>query len=97
MASQVITLDALQGQLPEAVERAHDLFDRFVITHRGRAEAVLLSVEELEGLLETLEILSNPELVRELALASQELHEGGGEPLADVLQAIESDEDRSLD
>lgn len=60
------------------MDRAHERFDRFLITRHGRAEAVLLSSDEFDGLLETLEILSDDELVRGLAeaasLRSKQMH-----------------------
>ena len=62
MATETISLTETRPRLSELVARAHGRFDRFVITRRGRAEAVLLSSEEFEGLLETLEILSDNEV-----------------------------------
>ena len=37
-----------------------------IITHKGLPRAVIMSFEEYEGLLETMEIMSDPELCREL-------------------------------
>lgn len=90
MASETISLTDLRPRLSELVDRAHSRFDRFVITRHGRAEAVLLSSDEFEGLLETLEILSDDESVRGLAEAERELAAGGGHDLDDVRAEIES-------
>jgi len=84
MASETISLTELRPRLSELVERAHEHFDRFMITRRGRVEAVLLSSEEFEGLLETLEILSDEKLVARLMDADRELAEGGGTALEDL-------------
>ena len=62
--------------------------DRFVITRRGRVEGVLLSAEEFDGLLETLEILSDKALVRRLVEADEELTGGGGHSLEEVRQEL---------
>lgn len=84
MATETISLTELRPLLSDVVDRAHDHLDRFLITRRGRAQAVLLSSEEFEGLLETLDILSDPELVREIVNADRELAAGGGDSLDDI-------------
>ena len=88
MATETISLTETRPRLSELVERAHGRFDRFVITRRGRAEAVLLSSEEFEGLLETLEILSDTEQVRRLVAADDELARGGGHGLEEVRREL---------
>jgi antitoxin YefM len=40
------------------------LMDRTIITRKGKPEAVLMSFEEYESWVETLELLSRPETVR---------------------------------
>jgi prevent-host-death family protein len=84
MASETISLTELRPRLSELVQRAHERFDRFMITRRGRVEAVLLSSEEFEGLLETLEMLSDDELVGRLAEADRELAEDRGTALEEL-------------
>ena len=84
MATETISLTDLRPRISELVERAHAEFDRFVITRRGRAEAVLLAADELDGLLETIEILSDRALVKRLVEAEEELASGGGHSLEDV-------------
>lgn len=87
MATETISLTELRPRLSDLVDRAHQRFDRFLITRRGRAEAVLLSSEEFEGLLETLDILSDQSLVRQLVEADRELSGGGGHSLDEVREA----------
>ena len=84
MATETISLTEMRPRLAELLARARKDFDRFVITRRGRAEAVLLSADEFEGLLETLEILSDKALVKRLVEADDELSHGGGHGLEDV-------------
>lgn len=87
MATETISLTELRPRLSDLVDRAHQRFDRFLITRRGRTEAVLLSSEEFEGLLETLDILSDQDLVRQLVEADRELSGGGGHSLEEVREA----------
>lgn len=84
MATETISLTELGPRLSHLLDRAHQHFDRFLITRRGRAEAVLLSSEEFEGLLETLDVLSDQDLVRQLVEADRELSAGGGHSLEEV-------------
>lgn len=97
MATQTISLTELRPRLSELVDRVHAEFDRFLITRRGRTEAVLLSAEEFEGLLETLEILSDEALVRRLVDAEEELAGGGGHSLAEVREEIRRGHSPTLD
>jgi len=90
MATETISLTELRPRLSDLIDRAHQHFDRFLITRRGRAEAVLLSSEEFEGLLETLDILSDQDLVRQLVEADRELAAGGGHSLEEIRRAMSS-------
>jgi prevent-host-death family protein len=78
----------MRPRLSELLTRAREHFDRFVITRKGRAEAVLLSADEFEGLLETLEILSDKILVKKLVEADEELSRGGGHNLEEVRREL---------
>ncbi|WP_117209018.1 type II toxin-antitoxin system Phd/YefM family antitoxin [Allorhizocola rhizosphaerae] len=49
--------------LVTSVETTHE---RVVITKNGRPAAVLIAYEDLESLQETLEILSDPDIAREI-------------------------------
>lgn len=88
MTTETLSLTELRPRLPELVDRASQFFDRFLITRHGRTEAVLLSVDDFEGLLETVEILSDNESVKRLAEAEDELARGGGHSLDDVRRQL---------
>jgi prevent-host-death family protein len=89
MATETVSLTDLRPRLSELLTRAHEDFDRFVITRHGRAEAVLLSSEEFEGLMETLEILADSKLVKRLVEADEELAAGGGHSLDDIRRELD--------
>ncbi len=57
-----VTLSDAKTHLASILADVTQLGERYVITRSGRPAAVLLSVEEYEGLVETLEILADPEL-----------------------------------
>jgi antitoxin YefM len=61
--SETVPLSKVKASLSEFVRRVKEEHESFAITHRGRVEGVLLSIEEYESLIETLEILSDRELM----------------------------------
>lgn len=57
---------------------------RISITEKGKTKAVLMSAEELESLEETMEILADPKLMKEIRQGEKEIAEGKGIPLEDL-------------
>lgn len=76
-----LPLADVKNRLSEVVERLEREHGRVVITKHGRPAAVVLSIEDLEGLEETLEILSDPRLMRRVRRATSELASGEAEDL----------------
>ena len=54
------SLRNVKDRFSEFIDRVQREHERVTITKNGRPAAVLISVEDLEGLEETLEILSDP-------------------------------------
>jgi antitoxin YefM len=71
-----LPLAEVKNRLSEVVDRVEREHDRVVITKHGRPAAVVLSVDDLESLEETLEILSDPKLVAEVRAAERERSRG---------------------
>jgi prevent-host-death family protein len=79
-------LGEVKSHLSELVGRVHDHHERVTVTVHGRPSAVLVALEDLERLEETLEILRDPETVKRLASSDAELARGesvSAEELAD--------------
>jgi antitoxin YefM len=58
-----VPLAEVKNRLSEVVDRLEREHGRVVITKHGRPAAILLSLEDLESLEETLAILSDPDLM----------------------------------
>jgi len=71
-----LPLADVKNRLSEVVERLEREHGRVVITKHGRPAVVMLSIEDLESLEETLEILSNPALLAEIREADTEVAAG---------------------
>ncbi len=70
------SLRTVRDRFSDFVERVHSHHERIVITRNGTPAAVLMSPEDLESIEETLAILSDPDAMREIALAEREIAEG---------------------
>ncbi|MDZ4178239.1 MAG: type II toxin-antitoxin system Phd/YefM family antitoxin [Coriobacteriia bacterium] len=74
--SETRSLADVKAHLSEIVDLVEGQHERVVITRRGRPAAVVMSVEDLESLEETLEILSVPGAVDEIRSAEREIDRG---------------------
>jgi prevent-host-death family protein len=74
--SDILPLSSVKAHLSELVDRVEDQHDRVVLTRNGKPAAVLISLEDLEGLEETLSILSDPALMSQIHESEQALSDG---------------------
>jgi antitoxin YefM len=81
-AAEHVPLAEVKNRLSEVVDRLEREHGRVVITKHGRPAAVMLSLEDLESLEETLAILSDPELLAALREADAEVVAGATTPLS---------------
>jgi len=84
-----ITLKELRPGLPEVIKDIDTKLDRYIITKRGRPIAVMMSPDDYEGLLETIEILSDKETARRIKKAKREIKEGKTISLEDLRRKVE--------
>lgn len=84
-----ITLKELRPNLPKVVEDMDTKLDRFIITKHGKPVAVMMSIDDYEGLLETLEIMSDSELIKSIKKSEKELAKGGGTSLAELKKRMD--------
>jgi antitoxin YefM len=75
-----LPLGEVKRHLSELVGRVHDHHERVTVTVHGRPSAVLVAVEDLERLEETLAILRDAGTMDRLAESDAEL--GSGEPVS---------------
>ena len=82
-------LSEAKARLPDLARRVRQQHERITLTHNGEPEAVLLSVDDLEGLEMTLEILGDAEAVARISesLAALERAEPGAD-MATVRQDL---------
>jgi prevent-host-death family protein len=84
-----LPLAEVKSHLSELVGRVHDHHERVTVTVHGRPSAVLVAIEDLERLEESLAILRDADTVARLATSDAELARGesvSAEELAEVMQ-----------
>ncbi|MFA4874521.1 MAG: type II toxin-antitoxin system Phd/YefM family antitoxin [bacterium] len=74
--------------LLEILRDADESFERYCITRNGEPKAILMSVDDYEGWLETLAILSDKKAVAEIRKARRELNAGKAIPFEKILEKL---------
>lgn len=77
--SETSSLAETKAHLSELVARVGDQHERVTVTVHGRPVAVLLAVDDLESLEETIAVLSDTAALHALGEADAELARGEGE------------------
>lgn len=83
---ETLPLAAVKAKLSEVVDKIEREQDRVTITRNGRPVAVILSLDDLEGLEETLEVLSDADLMAKIR-AGLEAADRGDTVTLEELQA----------
>lgn len=83
-----LPLGEVKTHLSELVGRVHDHHERVTVTVHGHPSAVLVAVEDLERLEETLAILRDAETMRRLAESDAELARGEDVTAAELAETI---------
>jgi antitoxin YefM len=76
--SETMPLAKIKAHMSEVVDRVVTSHERVNITRHGRREAVLIAADDLDALEDTLDILSDPAAMREIAEARQAAARGEG-------------------
>lgn len=84
--SETLPLAEVKAKFSEMIDRVEHTHDRIVVTRNGRPAAVMVSPDELAALEDTLDLLSDPAAMRELAEA-QQAHRDGDFMTGDELRA----------
>ena len=80
-AAEHMPLADVKNRLSEVVERLERERGRVIITKHGRPAAVVLSIEDLEGLEETLEVLADAHLMQRIRRADAQIDAGQSQRL----------------
>ena len=85
---ETLPLAAVKAKLSEVVDRVEREQDRVTITRNGRPVAMIVAIDDIEGLEETLEILSDKNLTRKIRAGMTAVEKGDTIPLEDVKRRL---------
>ncbi len=74
--TETLPLAEIKAHLSEIVDRVEREHERVVLTRNGRPAAVIMSPADLEALEDTLDLLSDPEALQDIAAAREDLRAG---------------------
>jgi antitoxin YefM len=83
-----MSLAEVKAHLSELVGRVSTQHERLTVTVHGRPSAVLLAVDDLESLEETIAVLSNADSMRDLIEAEAEIARDEGESEEQLAEAM---------
>jgi antitoxin YefM len=86
MTMATMPLAAVKAHLSEVVSRVNGQHERVTVTVHGKASAVIMAPDDLERLEETIAVLADGALIRQLTDAERDLAQGRVEDL-DALTA----------
>ncbi len=73
---RTIPVSKAKAQLSGLLDEVYTTQEAVSITKGGCLEGVLISIDEYESLLETLEILSDPEMMEAIGISEREIETG---------------------
>lgn len=89
--TKTLPITKAREELTTIVANANKKLDEYVITVNGTPAAVLMSAAEYESWKETMDIVSDPNLLRSIKKGEKEIREGKGIPWEDVKKELKLD------
>jgi len=86
--NSVLPLTEARNKFAELIDEASKMFARFTITRNGKPEAVIMSKDEYDALIDTIEILSNPDTIASIRRGEKDVKAGRVKPLEDVIKDL---------
>lgn len=74
--TQTITLKELRPELPKIVDAIDDRMDRYVVTRHGKPIVIMMSIEDYDALMETLDILADKQAMKGVKQGIAEIRKG---------------------
>jgi prevent-host-death family protein len=93
MVMRVLPLSEVKAKLSEVIDEITETQERVTVTRNGRPVVVLIGCDDLEAIEETLAILSDPSLLKEIEAGRQAIAAGdvvGAEELRALREQLRS-------
>lgn len=86
--AKILSFTHARNHLTELLDEVEGHHEHVVITRNGRPAAVVLSQDEYDTLIETLEVLADEELLEDLAASERDLTASHTTPWAEVKKEL---------
>jgi prevent-host-death family protein len=83
-----MSLKELRPELPKVIARIDGKLDRYIVTKRGKPVIVMLSIEDYESLMETLDILADPQAMADLRKGEKDIRKGRTHSWAEIKASL---------
>ena len=83
-----MALKSARNRLSQLPRRVNDSQTVIPVTQRGRPVMALMSWEMFEALVDTIEIMSDPELMAQISRSERDVEEGRTVPLHEVMAEL---------
>ena len=83
-----MSLKELRPELPRVIARIDGKLDRYIVTKRGKPIIVMLSIEDYESLMETLDILADPKAMADLRKGEEDIRKGRTHSWAEIKASL---------
>ena len=83
-----LSLKQLRPSLPKVIKRIDGRLDRYIVTKRGKPVVVMLSIEDYESLIETLEILADPKAMSGIRKGEADLRRHRTRPWQEIKRSL---------
>ena len=74
--ARILPISEVKARLPELVADVLEREEEVIVTRNGRPAAMLINVDEFERLKETLDVLSDPDLMAQIRESERQLAKG---------------------
>jgi len=75
--TKTLPISEVKARLPELVAGVLDREEEVIVTRNGRPAAMLVNIDEYERLKETLDVLSDPDMMRQIRASERYFARGG--------------------
>jgi len=82
--ANLIPISDVRATLPDLVNKVNENLERVVITVNGKPKVVMVSMEELESLEETAEVLAVPHVKKDIEKSREQIKKGEFTKLTDL-------------
>lgn len=88
MYMTTLSLAAARADLSKLIDSAERTHERFEVTRNGQRVAVILGADDYDSLIETLDIMSDKQLMVDLRRAQKDIEDGRGSSAEDVKEEM---------